>query len=404
MSTQTIFKTAGSTSQSTELFLVQKAAATSPGDPITGLAYNTSSLTAYYKINGTGTATAITLATQTDTGAYSSGGFVETSSTNAPGCYRFDIPDACLATAGEVTIVFNGAANMATHSVKVICTAIDLYDSVRAGMTALANAAAGAAGGLPILGVNATVVGPNMLWGQVEGGTAQSATATTLVGRSAATDNSIKAGMTLYAYGSTQAYWQSVVIDSVSGDTFTIAAWPIATPTGTITYAVIATPQATSALPIPRVTLVDTLTNYTGNTPQTGDVYPKVDTEVAAIKAVTDLLPDAGALSSLATAAALTTLTTTLNATRYQKNTGSQKVFFTLVDSTDHVTRKAGITVTATRSLNGAAFGSATGTVTEVASGVYYLTPSAGDINADDVVYRFTGTACDPVELHVVTY
>ena len=95
---------------------------------------------------------------------------------------------------------------------------------------------------------------------------------------------------------------------------------------------------------------------------------------------------------------------TSANATRFQKNTGSQKVFFTLVDSTDHVTRKTGITVTATRSLDGAAFGACTGTVTEVASGVYYLTPSAGDINADDVVYKFTGTACDPVEIAVSTY
>lgn len=95
---------------------------------------------------------------------------------------------------------------------------------------------------------------------------------------------------------------------------------------------------------------------------------------------------------------------TSINATRFAKNTGSQKIFFTLVDSTDHVTRKAGITVTATRSLDGAAFGAATGTVTEVASGVYYLTPSAGDINGDDVVYRFTGTACDPVEIAVSTY
>jgi hypothetical protein len=93
-----------------------------------------------------------------------------------------------------------------------------------------------------------------------------------------------------------------------------------------------------------------------------------------------------------------------LNATRYAKNTASQKVYFTLVDSTDHVTRKTGITVTAQRSLDGAAFGSATGTVTEVGSGVYYLSTSTADINADDVVFRFTGTACDPVELHVVTY
>jgi hypothetical protein len=40
-----------------------------------------------------------------------------------------------------------------------------------------------------------------------------------------------------------------------------------------------------------RVTLVDTLTTYTGDTPQTGDVYPLVDTDVAAIKAKTDLIP-----------------------------------------------------------------------------------------------------------------
>jgi hypothetical protein len=126
-------------------------------------------------------------------------------------------------------------------------------------------------------------------------------------------------------------------------------------------------------------------------------ILAAVDTEVAAIKAVTDNLPNSGALTSLPTAASV-------NATRYQKNTISQKVFFTLVDSTDHVTRKTGITVTAQRSLDGAAFGSATGTVTEVGNGVYYLSTSAADINADDVIFRFTGTACDAVELHVVTY
>jgi hypothetical protein len=34
---------------------------------------------------------------------------------------------------------------------------------------------------------------------------------------------------------------------------------------------------------VSRVTLTDTLTTYTGNTPQTGDCYPKIDTEVATI-------------------------------------------------------------------------------------------------------------------------
>jgi hypothetical protein len=38
---------------------------------------------------------------------------------------------------------------METHTLKIIVTAVDLYDSVRAGMTALPNAAAAANGGLP---------------------------------------------------------------------------------------------------------------------------------------------------------------------------------------------------------------------------------------------------------------
>lgn len=47
----------------------------------------------------------------------------------------------------------------------------------------------------------------------------------------------------------------------------------------------------TSAGKVSGVILADTVTTYTGNTPQTGDVYPLVDTEVAAIKAKTDNLP-----------------------------------------------------------------------------------------------------------------
>jgi hypothetical protein len=145
-----------------------------------------------------------------------------------------------------------------------------------------------------------------------------------------------------------------------------------------------------------------------GAVPVTGDFTATMKTSIgtavaaSAVASVTgnvggNVVGSVGSVTGGATQASL-------NATRYAKNTASQKVYFTLVDSTDHVTRKTGITVTAQRSLDGAAFGSATGTVTEVGSGVYYLSTSTADINADDVVFRFTGTACDPVELHVVTY
>jgi len=74
---------------------VQDSASTTGGGK-TGIAYNAAGLTAYY-VRPAGTATAITLATQTVTGAWSSGGWVEVDATNLPGIYRFDIPNACVA-------------------------------------------------------------------------------------------------------------------------------------------------------------------------------------------------------------------------------------------------------------------------------------------------------------------
>jgi hypothetical protein len=84
----------------------------------TGLAYNTSSLTAYYVLPGAAAA-AITLATQTVTGAYSSGGFVEVDATNMPGIYRFDIPNACLASGRSCVVTFKGAADMVQTDLEI---------------------------------------------------------------------------------------------------------------------------------------------------------------------------------------------------------------------------------------------------------------------------------------------
>ena len=69
----------------------------------TGLAWNTSGLAASYCLSGAARV-AITLATQTVTGAYSSGGFVEIDSTNMPGVYRFDVPNAALASGNKSII------------------------------------------------------------------------------------------------------------------------------------------------------------------------------------------------------------------------------------------------------------------------------------------------------------
>lgn len=103
------FNTAGS-SNSIDIFIEDSSSTTGAG--LTGLAFNTAGLTCYYRKAGTGTVTAITLATQTVGGAWSSGGFVEVDATNMPGVYRFDMPGALTSTASLVTLHFKGATNM----------------------------------------------------------------------------------------------------------------------------------------------------------------------------------------------------------------------------------------------------------------------------------------------------
>jgi len=89
----------GSTSQSIELYL-----------GATGLVFNTSGLAAYY-VRNQSAPVAITLVTQTPTGAWSSGGFAEISSSLVPGVYRLDVPNAAFAAgASDVTIVVRGAS------------------------------------------------------------------------------------------------------------------------------------------------------------------------------------------------------------------------------------------------------------------------------------------------------
>lgn len=103
----------GSTSVTVEVFIQDSSVTTGAG--LTGLAYNTASLTAYYKRNGNVAPVAITLATLAAiTTAWSSGGFIAADGTNTPGLYRLDIPDAALATGARSVIIYlKGATNMA---------------------------------------------------------------------------------------------------------------------------------------------------------------------------------------------------------------------------------------------------------------------------------------------------
>jgi hypothetical protein len=137
---------AGTTSQREYVFVNDSASTTGAGK--TGIAYSAASIKAYYVRPG-GSATLITLATQTVTGAYSSGGWVEVDSTNMPGVYRFDVPDAVFAAGAEKAIVMvSGASGMAPVVMEYDLTAYDPYDTVRLGLTAIPNVASGSAGAI----------------------------------------------------------------------------------------------------------------------------------------------------------------------------------------------------------------------------------------------------------------
>ena len=126
-------------------------------------------------------------------------------------------------------------------------------------------------------------------------------------------------------------------------------------------------------------------------------ILAAVDTEVAAIKAVTDLIPNAGALTTIQ--ADLDNIQTRLPASveggGIKKNTALSNFEFLMIDATDHVSPKTGLTITGTRSIDGGAFGAVTGTFAEISSGVYQFDAAAGDTNGDIITWKFSGTGAD---------
>ncbi len=96
--------------------------------------------------------------------------FKEVDATNHPGLYEIHLADArfAVANARHLLVSISGATNLAQCDVLVPLTDYDPYDAVRAGLTALPNAAADAAGGLPIsdaggLDMDAILVDTNSL-------------------------------------------------------------------------------------------------------------------------------------------------------------------------------------------------------------------------------------------------
>lgn len=304
------------------------------------------------------------------TDAHNDWGWKEVSSTLSKGQYRLDVADACFATGAwyvviQVTIT-SGTAAATLKQFRLV--SVNALDGVRGGMTALPNAAADAAGGLPIsdaggLDLDSKLANTNEI----------------TVARMGALTDWINGGRL------------DLILDAILSDTNAI--------------------------------LVDTGTTLDARIPAAlvggrmdSNVQAMADAVISAAKFAAGAI-DAAAINADAIGAAefaqgaadkvwstaARTLTAAGTAFAVKKNTALAKFMFKMVDSSDHVTPKTGLTITAERSIDGAAFGACANSATEISAGWYYIDLAAADLNGNVIALKFTATGADQRDILIAT-
>ena len=92
---------------------------------------------------------------------------------------------------------------------------------------------------------------------------------------------------------------------------------------------------------------------------------------------------------------------TLANAQGVAKNTAYSNFLFVMYDTSGVAT--TGLTITATRSLDGAAFAACANSATELTSGTYAINLDATDLNADEVMLRFAATGAADTFIKIKT-
>lgn len=144
-------------------------------------------------------------------------------------------------------------------------------------------------------------------------------------------------------------------------------------------------------------------------------VSNQVDANVLKIAGTTQTAADVGSLTTEINAdadeiittlgvagAGLTGLPAIRTTYNIVKNVALLAFPFVMTDSTTGAP-KTGLTITATRCLNGGAFGAMTNSAVEVANGLYTIDLAAADTNANTIAYRFTSAGANDIILCLVT-
>ncbi len=435
----------GTTSKIVEVFIQDSSSTIGAG--LTGVAFG--DITVYYALNGaSGGATVHTPATMT-IGTWASGGFIQKDATNMPGVYQLGVFDAALTGADSVLIMLKGATNMAPVVLEIQLVDYDPYDVIRMGLTALPAFAAGAAGGLPddtdangavriVDGTGAREINTNA------GAIALVDLVTDLTNLPSIPANWLTAaGINAGAFTAAKFAANWLEAGGINAGAFTAAKfaanwleaggivaaaldgkgdWNI-NKTGYDLNAdqsgvTIGTLNALAANVITATSInagAFTAAKFAASWLEAGGIVAAAfngkgdwnigKTGYTAGPTAASFTTAAWAAGAINAAALSTDAIAKISNSMFPKiNTALSDIEFLMVDDTDHVTPKTGISpIGVTRSIDGGAFGAGTGTAAEVGNGIYQYDASMADMNGALITFRFTGTDADDTFLSIRT-
>jgi len=394
--------TAGSTNVSVYYYIVQDASATSPGEPVTGLLFSDIETGGSASFVRQGAArvdlTLITLASASAT--HADGGFILVDDTNMPGLYRCDYPDAAFVTGVDqvfTQIVVASANNAVAAPILVDLTDVDLRDSVRAGLTALPNAAADAAGGLPISDAGGLDLDGRLdadVSSRLAPTTASRTLDVTAAGNAGIDWANVENPTTALNLSSTNIDVDQVVA-SVSGAVGSVTG-AVGSVTGSVGSVAGNVDGSTASVTGAVGSVTGAVGSVTGSVGSVaGNVDGNVTGSVGSVVGDTAQTGDNFARLGAPAGASVSADIAALEADAIQKNAAYSNFEFLMVLTSDHVTPATGLTVTGERSIDGGAFSAVSGTIAEVSNGIYQFDALAADTNGDVITWRFLSATAD---------
>lgn len=322
-------------------------------------------------------------------GTFAAGG-TTASEDGSTGWYKYAMTQADT-NGNNIQFNFTGTGAV-PQTINIVTSSLNWYDTVRAGLTALPNAAANAAGGLPISIAGALDLDEM----NVDIEAIQVSTA----GLTFTVANQVDVNV---------VDWKGAAAAAMTGDAFA----RLGAPAGASVSADIAAVKVdTAAIKVQSDKLTFSVANQVDVNvldwkgavapAMTGDAFARlgapagasVSADIAAIQAT---FP-ANFAALVISAAGRVKIQTGI-----AKNVALAKFEFMMTDSTNH-NPQTGLAVTVERSIDGAAFAAGTlSAVTEVGNGIYYVDFGAGDLNGNVITLHASATLADSTLITIIT-